>query len=209
MLSTPCFAAQRARLSAVFQVGICALLLLVLGSCESGPTAADLGRTTDTAGEIVLFSDGQQMSLISESMLEQLGVPGETPDERTMNFYSQERSSATVKVAPNDAVTGFLQYLSESGFDGWAAPGIYEGPASSSIVVKIDEDVRSMPQPTGAMADPDQLTQYVEFITMFTNVYNAIEGRQNVEGNVRFHKPVLSEKLRKEVGGNIGLGGSR
>lgn len=222
MLSTPRFAAHWAPPSAApvakspapLLGGLCALLFfaplfLGLGACQSGPTAADLGRTTDTAGEIVLFSDGTQMSLISESMLRVLGVPGKDADERTMNFYSQKRQSATAKVAPNDAVTGLIQYLGQSGFDDWATAGVFEGSAPSTIIVKINEDVRSMAQPTGAMADPAKLTQYVEFINAFMEVYNLIQGRQNVDGKVRFEKPVLSSKLRSEAEAGIGLGGSR
>lgn len=209
MLSTPRFAAPSAGLSALFQAGICALIFLVIGGCQSGPTAADLGRSTDTAGEIVLYSDGSQMSLISESMLELLGVPGKNADERTMNFYSEERDNANAKVAPNDAITGLLQYFSQEGFDEWSTPGIYDGDAGSTFVVKVNDDVRSMAKPEGPMADPGKKIQYGLFMKAFFEIYNFIEARQNVEGQVHFKKPILSRKLQREIDGSVGLEGSR
>jgi len=157
----------------------------------------------------VYFSGGVQMALISESMLEHLGVPGSSPEERTLNFYSEERQNATAKVAPNDAITGLLQYFNENGFDEWSTSGIYEGSAGATFVVKVRDEVRSMPRPEGSMADPDQKEQYNEFAKAFLEVYNFIQGRQNVQGNVRFQKPILSRKLQSEANGSIGLGGSR
>ncbi len=181
------------------------LTALLLAACQSGPSAASLGRTTATAGTIELTTSGKRFVLISEAMLEQIGVEGASVEERTRNFYSTQRDDAAAKVAPNDAVAGLVQYYEQNGFATWANPGEFSGSAPSHLTVTIDGETRSMAQPTGAGADPTQLTQYIAFVTGTLEVYKAILGRQNVDGVTEFRKPELSDRLMRETGG-VGLG---
>lgn len=183
------------------------LSALVLAACQSGPSAASLGRTTATEGTIALSTSGQTFVLISEAMLERMGIEGDTVEDRTRNFYSSKRGDAVAKVAPNDAVAGLAQYYDENGFSSWATPGEYGGTAPSHLTVTINGVTRSMGQPTGSNADPEQLTQYIDFVRGTLEVYNAILGRQNVDGITEFEPPQLSDRLMQETGG-VGLGGN-
>lgn len=183
------------------------LSVLLLAACQNGPSAASLGRTTATAGTIELATSGKRFVLISEAMLEKIGVEGATIEERTLNFYSTQRDDAAAKVAANDAVAGLVQFYEQNGFAAWATPGEFAGSAPSHITVNIDGETRSMAQPTGANADPTQLTQYIAFVTGTLEVYNAILGRQNVDGVTEFREPELSDRLMRETGG-VGLGGN-
>lgn len=183
------------------------LSVLLLAACQSGPSAASLGRTTATAGTIELATSGKRFVLISEAMLEKIGVDGATIEERTRNFYSTQRDDAAAKVAANDAVAGLVQYYEEKGFAALATPGEFTGSAPSHITVNIDGEIRSMAQPTGANADPAQLKQYIDCVTGTIQIYNMIEGRQNVDGVTEFRKPELSDRLMRETGG-VGLGGN-
>ncbi len=183
------------------------LSALLLAACQNGPSTASLGRTTATAGTIELATSGKRFVLISEAMLEEIGVDGATVEERTRNFYSTQRDDAAAKVAPNDAVAGLVQFYEQNGFAAWANPGEFTGSAPSHITVNIGGVTRSMAQPTGANADPAQLRQYIDFVTGTLEVYNAILGRQNVDGVTEFRKPELSDRLMRETGG-VGLGGN-
>lgn len=183
------------------------LSALLLAACQNGPSAASLGRTTATAGTIALTTSGKRFVLISEAMLETIGIDGASAEERTRNFYSTQRDDAAAKVAPNDAVAGLVQYYEQNGFSTWATPGEFAGSAPSHLTVTIDGETRSMAQPTGTSADPAQLTQYIEFVRGTLEVYNAILGRQNVDGVTEFRKPELSDRLMRETGG-VGLGGN-
>ena len=139
-------------------------------------------------------------------MLEKIGVDGATIEERTRNFYSTQRDDAAAKVAANDAVAGLVQYYRERVLDLGDARE-FAGSAPSHITVNIDGEIRSMAQPTGANADPAQLKQYIEFVTGTIQIYNMIEGRQNVDGVTEFKRPELSDRLMRETGG-VGLGGN-
>ena len=183
------------------------LSALLLAACQSSPSAASLGRTTGTAGTIELSTSGKRFVLISEAMLEKIGIDGATVEERTRNFYSTQRDHAAAKVAPNDAVAGLVQYYEQNGFATWANAGEFTGGAPSHLTVTIDGATRSMAQPTGANADPAKLTQYIDFVRGTLEVYNAILARQNVDGVTEFRKPELSDRLMRETGG-VGLGGN-
>ena len=213
MLSTP-YASGRAPKAPVHTRALPHLLLAVLSAifvtgCKSGPTQADLGRSTVTAGSIVYNSGGLSLGLISETMLADLGVPGETADERKMNFYSVGRSDAQVKVAPDDAIAGLASYFDDEGFKTWAAEGTWTGTGASALTVSLGDEFRTMEQPGGPEADPAVLTQYIEFAQAFQAVYNEIQGFQNLNQRPTFEKPVLSEKLRAEIDTGMGLGGAR
>lgn len=185
------------------------LSVLTLAACQSGPAVVNTrGRTTDTVGEIELVTNGIRFALVSEAMIEQMGIPGETPDERTANFYSTKRAEAGTKVARNDAIAGLAQLYDQNGFAEWSTPGAHAGGAATYLNVTVDGVTRSMAQPRGANADPKQVKTFNGvFMDATLAIYNNIRGRQNVDGVTKFKKPELSERLLKEAGGGVGLRG--
>lgn len=148
------------------------------------------------------------LGLVSESMLENLSVPGDTPAERTLNFYSERRPNAQLKVAPDDAIAGLREFYSAEGFDDWSGPGSWNGDGRSAITVTIDGVTHTMSQPPGGDATtPEKMTKYFEFVQLFQEVYNQVLGYQNLSERPTFEKPVLSDDLKDAINASLGLGG--
>ena len=92
---------------------------VALSACASsgGSKGGSSGGSSDTEPGSVTYSNaarGSSLSLVSESMLIEMGIPGDTPEERTLNFNSTKRSSAAVKVCSDDILKGCLLYTSPS-----------------------------------------------------------------------------------------------
>lgn len=207
MQSTPSPRAS-SRLRRVLPAALVLLVSGALAACQSGPGAAALGRTTSTAGTIELETSGRRFVLISESMLEEMGVAGATPEERTLRFYSTKSADANAKVAPDDAIAGLVQFYEENGFAERANGGPYEGAASTHLTVAVGDRVRSMGQPPGgSTTDPQHLIEFIQCVQGTLEVYNAIQGRQAVDGVVEFKQPELSDRLKRDAG--VGLGGNQ
>lgn len=180
----------------------------LLAACQSGPSAAELGRTTTTAGRIELETSGRRFVLLSETMLERMGVKGTTPEERTLEFYSTKSQDAAAKVAPDDAIAGLVQFYDGSVFGEQASAGPYQGPAQTHLTVVVGDQVRSMGQPPGGnTTDPQDLVRFIECVQGTLEVYNAIQGRQAVDGVIEFKQPELSDRLKRDAG--VGLGGNQ
>lgn len=202
---------MRSTLLFVLRCALAAPALAAVTSCASSSTTSsvDLGRTTTTAGSVVYNGGGLSLGLVSETLLVDLGVPGNGPDERKAAFYSEERDNAQVKVAPDDAIAGLADVFRDDGFFEQASEGQWNGTGKSALTLTVDGQSHTMVQPEGPDVTPERLTAYIDLAQKFQQVYNAVRGYQNLSGVPTFEEPVLSDRLRAKIDSEIGLGGAR
>jgi len=177
----------------------CALSLLT-ACAGTGGTAA--GSSTSTAGKVVFrdYTFGKEMTLISSSMLAELGYEGANYEERRLSYYSKldrDPAKASAKACHDDAMTGLLQALKESGLDQWTVPGPAaavgrsDGGKGKSFEITVDGSTTHVDQQS-------DLSAFIEFMSLYVEVYNAYQGYNSVEGSVQFEQPSYG----RNIGGN-------
>ncbi|MGD2018717.1 MAG: hypothetical protein PVJ89_11410 [Planctomycetota bacterium] len=192
----------------VRQAALFALLcaLSFLSACAGTGSAA--GNSTSTAGKIVFrdYQAGREMTLISSSMLADLGYEGDTYEARRLAYYSEwsEDSSTTrrraSKACHDDAIAGLLQALDESGLGAMTTPGP-AAPAGQalgkeqSFEITVNGRTRHVTRTSSQQRD---LLAFTNFMTLYVEVYNAYQGYNSVQGRVEFEQPTYGRNL----GGN-------
>ncbi len=177
----------------------CALSLLT--AC-AGTGGAPAGSSTSTAGKIVFrnYSLGNQMALISSSMLAELGYAGEGYTERRLNYYSKvdgDPTKASTKACHDDAMTGLLQAMEESGLQQFAVAGPAPQLGSSrngsgkAFEITVNGETTHVDQQS-------DLSAFINFMSLYVEVYNAYQGYNTVDGSVQFEQPTYGRNL----GGN-------
>lgn len=191
--------------SAALLALLCALSLL--SSC-AGTGGGSVGTSTSTAGKIVFrdYTAGREMTLISSSMLADLGYEGDSYESRRLSYYSElggdvsEVTKKSTKACHDDAITGLLQALEESGLDGMTVPG----PAAptgqplgkeQSFEITVNGSTRHVTRTASQQRD---LLAFTNFMTLYVEVYNAYQGYNSVQGRVEFEQPTYGSNL----GGN-------
>lgn len=178
-----------------------ACAISILSACAgagSGPT----GSSTSTSGKIVFrdYTFGKEMTLISSSMLAELGYEGTSYEERRLSYYSQldgDSSKASTKACHDDAMTGLLQALKESGLDQMVAygPAVPVGGSQRSKGKSFEITVGGNTTHVDQQSD---LSAFINFMSLYVEVYNAYQGYNSVEGSVQFEQPAYG----KNIGGN-------
>ncbi|MDG1986245.1 MAG: hypothetical protein P8M11_16960 [Planctomycetota bacterium] len=175
--------------------------VLTLFTACAGAGGSPVGSSTTTAGRIVLrdYTFGKEMSLVSSSMLAELGYEGTDYEERRLSYYSQldgDISKASTKACHDDAMTGLLQALKESGLDrkvasGPAAPVNDPGRSKGkSFEITVGGTTTHLDQQT-------DLPAFIQFMSLYVEVYNAYHGYNSVDGSVQFEQP-----KHNQTGGN-------
>jgi hypothetical protein len=182
---------------AALLVFTCALSLLSACAGTGGPAA---GSSTSTAGKIVLrdYTFGKEMTLISSSMLADLGYEGADYEERRLSYYSaldRDPAKASTKACHDDAMTGLFLALKESGLDQWAVPGPAARGSGRSKGKSFEMTVNGSTTHVDQQSD---LSAFIEFMTLYVEVYNAYQGYNSVEGSVQFEQPAYG----RNTGGN-------
>ena len=177
----------------------CALSLLTACAGTGGVPA---GSSTSTAGKIVFrnYSLGNEMALISSSMLAELGYAGEGYEERRLSYYSKldgDASKPSTKACHDDAMTGLVQALKESGLDQFtvAGPAPQLGNSRTGKGKAFEITVNGE---TTYVDQQGDLSAFINFMTLYVEVYNAYQGYNSVEGSVQFEQPTYGRSL----GGN-------
>lgn len=176
-----------------------ACAISILSACAgagSGPT----GSSTSTSGKIVFrdYTFGKEMTLISSSMLADLGYEGADYEERRLSYYSEldrDPAKASAKACHDDAMTGLLQALKESGLDQWAVPGPAAPAGGGSKGKSFEITVNGSTTHVDQQSD---LSAFIQFMSLYVEVYNAYQGYNSVEGSVQFEQPAYG----KNIGGN-------
>ncbi len=175
----------------------CAVSLLSACAGTGGPAA---GSSTSTAGKIVFrdYTFGKEMTLISSSMLAELGYEGANYEERRLSYYSkldQDPAKASAKACHDDAMTGLLQALKESGLDQWTVSGPAAPTASGSKGKSFEITTNGSTTHVDQQSD---LSAFIQFMSLYVEVYNAYQGYNSVEGSVQFEQPAYG----RNIGGN-------
>lgn len=175
--------------------GVLALLLVIVGCSSSGPRA---GSSTETSGSVTLrdYTENSALKLISDAMLIEMGIEGDTLEERRLNFDSNEQTGVIAKVCENDTIAGLAQAFEKSGLAANAA----DGPApetgnakDNSIEIVINGRARHLMK-----SETTDLTGFIEFMQGFVEIYNLYDAHASVEGAVEFKGP----KRPRNYGGN-------
>ncbi|MEM6674170.1 MAG: hypothetical protein AAF726_15100 [Planctomycetota bacterium] len=175
---------------------VSALIAVPLSACASSG-GQEPGNSTGTAGAITLrdYTANSSMTLTSHSELERIGIPGETPADRRLAFYSEERTDASAKVCDDDAIAGLVELFQSEGLDRWYVDGpapAAGGDRDNAFEVTVDGTTRHVMK--GAMGE--DWPAFVECMKGFVGVYNIYEGRSNVDGSVTFEKPTFGDGMR-------------
>jgi len=143
----------------------------------------DVGSTTDTAGSMTYrdYTNDSAYTLLSDAQLIKMGIPGETMDERRLNFDSTEQVDAATKICHDDAIAGLAQAFEASKI----AKDAIEGPApmtagerDSSFELMVDGRTRHVMKNTSS----DRVA-FIEFVKLYLEVYNSYQGHANLGDN--------------------------
>lgn len=160
-------------------IAISALAILGCASTDSH-TDSSVGLPAE-----VRFYDsrtGLHMAIVNDSHLAQLGVEGESPDDRRLAFYSAIRGGAGPKVTTDEILEGLIGYLDDQGFERLAASGpLSEGESGTiSIEVVTGLAARHAVRTKGmSLADAESFNALV---LAFYQTYNAIPQYQAYDG---------------------------
>lgn len=181
-----------------------ALAVVPLTACSSTGSGSNGAGSNHTAGSVTYNNPGkgQSFALVSESMLVEMGIPGETPRERTLNFYSAPKTSPNVKVCTDDVLRGVVQLFESQGFDKYAQEGSGDpnGQSLDGILQLRDNGAeRYMLNSDDAQTHPGTKTTFTTLITLFIQVYGEVQQYQAVEGQVEFKQPVISDRVRSKM----------
>ena len=197
--------------------GAAALLCVgvALSACaSSGSSSGSSSRGGNFEPGSVTYANaarGSSLSLISESMLAEMDIPGDTPEERTLNFNSKKRSSAAVKVCSDDILKGVVQLFESEGFDKYATEGVanLEDRTSDGVLqVKFNGVERFLLNSDSTETDPLAKVAFANILSKFAQVYGEVRQYQAVDGEVEFKKPEISQRLRGQSQGSGLLPGS-
>ncbi len=183
-----------------------------LGGCQSSGGAAQ--GPADIKPGSVTYSNaarGNSLSLVSESMLIEMGIPGDTPAERTLAFNSTKRASASVKVCSDEILEGVVQLFDSEGFDQYATVGAADLEDRSSdgvLQVKFNGVERFLLNSDSAETDPNAKVAFANLLNMFAQIYGEVKQYQAVDGQVEFKKAEISPRLRGQATGSGLLPGS-
>lgn len=192
-------------------VAACGFVLTLFAACSSSGSGADkVGRSTVTSGSVTYSNPARNsvFSLVSESMLIDLGIEGDTPAERTLNFNSQKRSSASVKVCRDDVIAGLEQAFDLEDFGKFAIEGaanLDDRSTDGLIEVQVNGATRYMTNPDDPEILPEHKETFANLIKIFIEVYSQVPQYQAVNGAVEFKKPEVSSRARSEMQNGAGL----
>ncbi|MGQ0553066.1 MAG: hypothetical protein ACT4PU_07585 [Planctomycetota bacterium] len=107
------------------------------------------------------------------------------------SVYSQRRSNAALKLAPDEALAQLLATLDDLGFQRWAKPQAAPSPTDQRLApdaaaiegwieVRLDAQVSSFVLPAGR-ADPAALAAFAEMQVSIANTYAGIGGLQFID----------------------------
>ena len=196
-----------------------ALALLCVGAAlsacaSSGSSSKGSSATNDIEPGSVTYSNaarGSSLSLVSESMLIEMGIEGETAAERTLNFNSTKRASAAVKVCSDDILKGVVQLFDSEGFEEYATvgPADLEDRSSDGVLqVKFNGVERYLLNSDSSEADQNAKVAFANLLNMFAQIYGEVKQYQAVDGQVEFKKAEVSPRLRGQSQGTGLLPGS-
>ena len=190
---------------------ICASLCASLCACASSGAAGQEGPGSPGEVTYTNAARGSSLSLVSESMLIEMGIPGDTAEQRILNFNSEKRSSAAVKVCSDDILEGVVQLFESEGFERYAIDGTADVADSSLdgvLQVTFKGEARYMLNSDSTETDPEAKITFAKLLNMFAQIYGEVRQYQAVEGQIEFKKPEVSTKLRNEARANELLPGS-
>jgi hypothetical protein len=193
---------------------ISALLLVcvALGACSSsGGSASDPLNQNPGSVTYSNAARGSTLSLVSESMLIEMGVPGETAAERTLAFNSTKRATASVKVCSDEILEGVVQLFDSSGFKQYATVGavdLEDRTSDGVLQVKFNGVERYLLNSDSTETDPNAKVAFANLLNMFAQIYGEVKQYQAVDGQVEFKKAEVSPRLRGQAQGSGLLPGS-
>ena len=174
-----------------------------LSACASSGSSSSKAGGATQPGSITYTNAarGNSLGLVSVSMLAEMGVPGETPAERTLNFSSTSRSSAAVKVCSDEVLKGVVQLFDSEGFEKYATLGTanLEDRSSDGVLqVNFNGVERYLLNSDSSETDPAAKIAFTKYLSQFAQVYGEVRQYQSVEGQVEFKKPEISDRLRRQ-----------
>lgn len=178
-----------------------ALSAVALSSCSSSGTASNSGG--QIAGTVTYMNParGSMLGLVSQSMLAELGVPGETIGERVLNFSSEPKASASVKVCQDDILGAVIELLDDEGFAKYSVEGAADREDRSQdgfIEVVVNGSARHMVNSDDSQTDPKAKVAFTNLLTMFAQVYGEVRQYQAVDGQVEFKEAEVSDRLKNQ-----------
>ncbi len=179
-----------------------AVSVLALSGCSSSGSSSDrIGQVTGTAGEITYMNpaQGKTLGLVSQSMLTELGVPGDTIDKQVVNFNSNTKTGASIKVCPDDILEAVVELLEGEGFEKYQI----EGPANREdlsldgfLEITVNGESRYIVNSDDSETDPKAKVAFANLLNMFAQVYGEVRQYKAVDGQVEFKQAEISDKLR-------------
>lgn len=185
--------------------GALALLALAAASCSSTGASSD-GAQTDAPGAIgsVTYSNpskGRVLGLISESMLAELGIPGDTAAERALAYSSNPENSANIKICTDEFLKGVVAVLEDQDFDKYAIEGqanTSDRSVDGTLEIQLNGAAKYIVNSDDEQTDPDAKIAFTDLLKIFAVVWGEVPQYQAVEGQHEFKKAEVSDRLRRQ-----------
>lgn len=195
--------------------GALALLALAAASCSSTGANSGGNRTESPLvyGSVTYTNAGQMrvLGLISASMLEEMGIPGESAAERALAYSSNPENSANIKICTDEFMRGVVKVLGDQGFDKYAIEGAADGTDRSvdgALEIRLNGTVRHVVNSDDTQTDPEAKITFSKLLTLFAQIWGEVPQYQAVQGQHEFKQAEVSDKLRRQArpqDGGIGL----
>lgn len=175
-------------------LAVLAAVLLGIAACSSAGRASGKRAVGGDLSYTVLGKN-TKLRLVSDAWVEGQGIEGADAEERRAEFYRQSIYTIgggvpAVKVCDDEVFGGVVQALDEAGFSRYAMPGSSaEGRSGATqfLELSLDGEWRHFARTAGMT--PDAVKAFQTCLSIFGEVFNAVEGYQSGDDSFRFESP--------------------
>jgi len=189
----PSAARRGRRVAPPIDVWVARVFALALALCVGlGCAAGSGGKGKAAGGTVTMFTKSATLRIVSDAWVASQGYEGADAELRRaefyrLNTYTQDGTSAAIKVCADDVFNGIVEALDGAGFNRFATDG--SAPSSGGVsAIELVQTGRARHLLGGEGRSLEHLKALRDSMAVIGTVFNALDGYQSGAGDFDFQR---------------------